>query len=567
MMENRKSFIYSILLCFISGIIFGCFYLFNIQHIVVAYDEIAMKMIAAGELSNKCEPYMIFHNIGIGFLVSGLYKIVNWIEWYEVLLLFCLFFAMFAFLYRINQFVIHLNKKVYIAVVAFSFLFFVFMFYESFVLLRFTYCATITGVVFLFFYFSKCKLDYVDYCISLVLLLLCFSIREDIFKMILPYLCIFLAFKLIRGDFDKVELGYWIIVITCILGLFLGDRFAYQEEWKNAKEINGIRASMQDYGCVPEFESNLDVYEDLELSYWDYYVLRMTYWGLSDHLNLETLTALNSVNIEKNTSLKNESLSEQIQFFNAHKSDISILILLADLLLVVCNIYLLLKDGSKLSWLLYCGILFLWVVEWWYLIYGGNLPYRVSYSMHVLFCFCNVTNALLICQRSEKITSFYVLFKKKTGFIFFIGFVMLFFCLMLVRIYKVCISNEQNYETNKSFYALEKYMEENEDKSYICFVNEYCDELDIINQQKNNYTKMTGWIGETPSWQSFLKGDYSTKVEALANRTDLYFVTVENDESPLFLEDYLEEKGYNVKYDYEIVSFEGIKYWIWSLVN
>ena len=110
-------------------------------------------------------------------------------------------------------------------------------------------------------------------------------------------------------------------------------------------------------------------------------------------------------------------------------------------------------------------------------------------------------------------------------------------------------------------------MEENEDKSYICFVNEYCDELDIINQQKNNYTKMTGWIGETPSWQSFLKGDYSTKVEALANRTDLYFVTVENDESPLFLEDYLEEKVYNVKYDYEVVSFEGIKYWIWSLVN
>lgn len=543
---------------FVSAIMIG---LAMLGHASVAYDEVAMKMIVSGELGKGPDAHIMFSNISLGYFLSFMYKNFNGIEWYYLWLLMCYYISFVAYNYRVLQLMSGKKNRRIIILYIVSVVFFCFLFYESIILLRFTYCAMISGAVFLFFFFSKDQKDKLDYFISLILLSICFVMRIDIFKMFCPFILCLVGYNYLRHKLRKSDAIFGFVAGTLMVVLVLLNSFSYQNEWGKALEINATRAAMQDYGCVPEYDTNQELYDKLNLSYWDYYVLRMTYWGLSDHLDVETLIPLKAAMEENNLSVNNLTFVELFNFYKEHLHDVSRYIILVEMIVFVFNICVVIRSSKKRQYMFLGIIVLCWGIEWLLLGIGGHLPYRVAYSMHVTFIFSLITFGVVNLHDNSSI---YIDKNKK----YYFELICFLLCvLMSIKCYKVLVEGKQTYEMNKSFFALEEYMESNADKSYICFVNEYVEELKIINPKKNNYTKMTGWIGETPSWQSFLREGYSTKTEALAKRKDLHFVTLEGDESPLFLEEYEAEKGYSVKYDYEVVSFEGVNYWIWSLVD
>lgn len=541
----------AVLSCFITILYFGALY--RTGHMAVIYDTAVNRSIANGDMIGYPNAHQMFINYLIGLVMTALYYLFPMWEWYTLLLLFAMYFSLWAVLYRV--FTIIGNEAVLKQIVGsgltvFAFNFF---FYENLMNIYFLNCAAIAGVCAFFYLISVDEMRRRDAVICAILLILCAGIRFSVFKEILPFclIAVFVRYFVFQKSQKLLMLCGSLLVVIGLM--YVVNENAYTGIYANEKEINHYRAAIQDYDGLPTYEGHEELYQSLGMNE-DEYLIMKDCWGLSDHLDRGTLAAILEVNEAEHSDT--EGKKEQIRTLvsNMFKKDYTKNFWLLE---VLCAAWALLLIFRKKDWrmlLCYLGICLIVACEIIYLAYNGRMPVRVTIPPLLILMLGGIGYVIHYKSDFRALIS-----RSRINRI--VGIV-----LMLVCTYGIFIDSENVYHEFENGFSttadelkLVKYMLDDSDNTYFCHGKH--DELDLHNPVRRNYTGWGGWISETVDWKVVLQGEYDNIWDAIAYRDDLRFIVP--DSTIDTLQKYLANHGYRCSAVCDMVDIDGNIYNVW----
>ena len=546
----------AVLSCFITILYFWALY--RTGHMTVMYDTAVNRSIANGDMIGYRNAHQMFINYFIGIVMSALYYLFPAWEWFTIMLLFTMYFSLWAVLYRV--FTIIGNGAVLKQIVGGGLTVFAFnyFFYESLMSIYFLNCAAIAGVCAFFYLILLDEMRRRDAFICAILLVLCAGIRFSVFKEMLPFNLAAVFIHCFAFQKRKKRLLLLCGSLLIIIGLmYVVNENAYTGIYANEKEINHYRAAIQDYAGLPTYEGHEELYQSLGMNE-DEYLIMKDCWGLSDHLDRGTLAAILEVNEAEHSDT--EGKKEQIRTLvsNMFKEDYTKNFWLLEILCAAGAFLLMFRKKDWRMLLCYLGVFLIVAGEIIYLAYNGRMPVRVTISPLLVIMLSGI--GYMIQYRSDVSA-----FISQERVFCIVGIV-----LTLVCIYGVFIDSENVYhEFENSFPAtaaelkLVNYMLADSDNTYFCHGKH--DELDLHNPIKRNYTGWGGWISETIDWRVMLLGDYGNVWDAIAYRDDLRFIV--SDSTIDTLQKYLINHGYRCNAVCDVVDIDGHIYNVWRFEN
>lgn len=542
---------------FISVIYF--FILFRSGAVTLIYDTAVQRSIANGDMIGYPNPHLIISNYLLGLILAFLYKILPMWEWYTLMLLFSMYFSLWAVIYRMMSLVkdgAWFSAWKILIGLATLFLFDL-LFFSNLVSIYFFNCALIAGVsAFVYIIFTK-ELKIKDVIIVLVLIVLCAGIRFSVFKEILPFF--FIAFIIRFFVFKKRK---YLLQLMASMVLIIGIMYIVNEQsytgiYANEKEVNHYRAAIQDYGKWVEYEGNEEFFESLGMDELEYSVMKSC-WGLSDHLNKETLIAICELfeEVNLNKEVLNEQKNKLIE--NLFKNDYKMDFWLMECISIIFTLFVILKKKDWRMLSCYMGVIAIVAGEILYLAYRGRMPIRVTMGPLLILMFTGVGYILQYFADFRQLMNTSKLLR-------FGGILLL--SVFVLKGYQYSESAHKylqyNYANTTDGMVINYFLNDQEN-IYFCYGrNDY---LDLHNPIKRNYTGWGGWISETIDWKTMLQGEYDNVWDALAYRDDIRLV-ISSDAMEL-MQRYLDERGYKCHSECEqVVLDENNVMDVWRFVS
>lgn len=362
-------------------------------------DDVAMRNVAAGVITGTPDAHLIFVKYVLGILISGLYRGFPGWDWYGIVMIGIILFSLAVILYRgLAEKKSIIWKIVYTAA---ALLLFTCIGLRHIAVFQWTVTAAFAGVAGIFLFYTSTTEDrFQNLCeegVSVFLLLLCLSVRDSVFMMVLPAAA--LCFWWRHGSFrwEKLRAGkwpfglrHWGVLLALILGTaaVLGvEKYAYRsQEWQEFLSYNTDRSTIMDYYGLKNYEDNQEFYESLDLSPEEVENLQRYSLYLCDDLYSETMHEL-AVNAQEEY---NQQYSARDRLYmgvqkvlehltNGFYAPLSYLSYLAAAAVLVLGLW---KNRKQFALALFInGIVALF---WLYLGFRGRIVERVCYGMFLL---------------------------------------------------------------------------------------------------------------------------------------------------------------------------------------
>ena len=250
-MNQKKSmeFVGSMLL---SAILFFIIYKF-IPIIYSTNDDRMIAEIVSGQFTGTPESYGIQMTYGFTLLLSKLYEMARNFNWYGIVLIGAQIFSFGAILYRLQSFSEKwLNKLLLVTAAIGAFLA---VWLKVYVQLTYTTTAAFVGLAAIFWYASS-KSDWKNILMVGILANLAFSIRPNIFYMLIPATGLVYLWKLIgKKNLKKMTIGAPFMILAVTAVLFVINAAAYSKEgWKEFYEFFDARTNVYDYYDLLPYE-------------------------------------------------------------------------------------------------------------------------------------------------------------------------------------------------------------------------------------------------------------------------------------------------------------------------
>lgn len=337
-------------------------------------DDFIMETIVSGSYNGTPEPYIMFMSPILGYLLSGLYTFVpfiNWYVWFQVLLI-CLGFTI------IDAYILKKNfcfKWVLICIFTFFFS------ADLYQLMQFTKTATFSliSAVFLFFmYMEEGNLKFLVE--SLILFTFGLWIRYMTFFIVVPVLFIFSIYFIYRNkDQFKLLIKREIIFIFCGIFLFIstiGIQYLYtsiDKPYQKYTSFGEVRAELVDYQYIP-YNLIQESLNDIGISETEYEMIFHWNYGDHDFFTVDKMKqVLDIVRDFRNTHPISKKESIKTLFFKGYWTYVSvwgcILLFLWVLVKNPKSIFILLTLSCVAGLLLFFNQI------------QGRLVYRVEYSI------------------------------------------------------------------------------------------------------------------------------------------------------------------------------------------
>lgn len=403
---------------FISFLIAFAYFSFVYQKIPFIYDindDVAMRNVASGVITGEPDGHLIFIKYALGFLISGMYKMLPGWDWYGIFMTGTILLALTVVLYRGIEAEKSFVWKIIYTVL--TLLLFTCIGVRHIAAFQWTLSAAFAGVAGIYLFYTSGKGDrfqiIAEEIISLGFLLLCFLIRQSVFMMIFPVAVLCFWWK--HGRIERKENGklifslkHWGIPAALILGvlcILVVENGAYRSpEWKEFLAYNTDRSTIMDYYGLQNYEDNREFYDSLSLSPEETENLQRYSLYLCDGLYSQTMHEL-AENAE-NSYMEEHSLKTRVKegIYKAwtHLSSetyrpVSILafIFLAGNMLLCWR-----KDRREMILSILLNIL--WIAFWLYLGYKGRIVERVAYSLFLLSVFSMLAIGYAVLENEEK---------------------------------------------------------------------------------------------------------------------------------------------------------------------
>lgn len=529
--KKINDFIAAVLTVLIVSLLFRSYTSF----IYSTNDDLFIKSIVSGEVTGKPEFRGIYLGVLVGFIISRLYLLIPTLPWYGLFLCLCQMLAMLVVLYQCLR---HTEKKGNKIIVLLLFcLISSGIQIQHFAFIQYTVVAAIVGAASIFSFiiteereeplqFFKANLP------SFLLFILSLSIREKATLMLMPIAGMLWLFKWLNGPkpFSRKRImayfGYMGIILVLLAGIKVVDRAAYsQESWQKFLDYTRAREQITDYYGYPDYEKYKDLYEQYGISYESYIGAAEHYQILIDeNINAEFMQAIATVAREdsrENFSLQSRIKETIINFINRNL-DYSDRPLNLFVYTAYAIITLLALIGRKYRALL-CEAFLLTgrMVSWFYLIWNGRYPERVTQGLY----FGELLSLLAIGL-------FFQLFstKKKMALVISIGlFGILTICCGMKKAAKVQGAVEGRLFTSTAYNQLKEYCASHPDHLYLLDMHsvEYYTEDIFDNQEYRylNFMTLGSWLPKSPLYTEKLHNIGITNLEeAILESSEIFFV-------------------------------------------
>ncbi len=532
--------------------------LFRSGHMNVIYDTAVDRLMASGDMIGYPNAHVLFINYVIGCIMAFLYRVLPMWNWYSLLLLAAIYFGLWSSLYRITALIGNGKIICQMAGAALTLFFFHLFFYSSIMSIYFFNCALVAGVCAFFYIIFADELRPRDIVICITLLVLCSGIRYSLFKELVPFFGIAFITRYFIFKKRKYLILLSFLLLVIIGGMKFIDQHAYTGIYEEERVINHHRAAIQDYGKWPTYEGHEEFFAGLGMDEDEYNVM-LDCWGLSNHLDVKTLTAIQEKYEEENIS--DEGKQEQVDTLitKMFDEDYTQAFWRLEVFSILCGLILILKKKDWKMLVCYLGTFFTVAGEIWYLAYRGRMPVRVTFGPLLILMMTGF--AYIVQYRTEWLQVVKPAIVRTAWLIAVI--------LCLYGGYCNIVTNHQVYEEEYVDIAkkltLTQYILRDQNNVY--FYHGIYDYLDLYNPTKRNYSGWGGWISETIDWKTMLMGDYDNLWDALAYRDDIRLILNE-DVIKIYLS-YLNNHGYSCSAASErvIVDHDGSYFELWRIIS
>ena len=384
--DKRKvlEFVGSMLL---SAVLFMVIYKF-IPIVYSTNDDRMIAEIVSGQFTGKPESYGIQMTYGFTWFLSKLYEMTRSFNWYGIVLIGAQMFSFGAMLYRVQSFSEKWLNKLLLIVAAIAT--FLAVWLQVYVQLTYTTTAAFVGLAAILWYATS-KSDWKNILMTGILANIAFSIRPNIFYMLIPATGLVYLWKLIgKKDLKKLTIGAPFMILAVTAVLFAVNASAYSKEgWKEFYDFFDVRTNVYDYYDLLPYNEYPELYEPYGISEEEFNMMRVYNYTVLDDLPKEFFPEY----IEAVKELEKEQgitfMTKTVDAVKIFVSDVfagnygfenSVLFVLAAVLLVL----LIWKKNYGLA--VYLAIQSAAIcVLWLYFTYWGRAIERIQMTMSLIF--------------------------------------------------------------------------------------------------------------------------------------------------------------------------------------
>lgn len=518
-------------------------------------DDTMMRNILSGSYTGHASPRCYFMLYPLGILLSLLYRVIPFVQWYDVFLITCQFVCLFLVLVRLMK-ICRGQKEKIITVFLWVFIVIIYLLnYLVFVTFTVTGGLMAATAVFLFVTEEDRENLFRKSVPSIILIAVAFCIRYMVIPMMLPFICIGGIYQwskekeILSKDNIKKYFGIFGTIVISLAFLFIADKIAYSSnEWKMFKEFCEDRANVYDYQYVPLYEDNKDFYNKNNISYEQYLLLRSYDFGLDEDIDAEVMSALLDYSNKTGPDLKEK--------FNialgAYRIQITDKIGTPYHTLILVGYILLMLSINRRNWIkiivLEVMILISRSIIWLYLLGQGRVVSRVIHPLYwaefILLAAISLTEVSYANKNYKK----YILYICTA-------------VLCAVTFTSSFTSFNTKYESLQSkalqHEAVQSYCLENEDNFYLVpvySIGVLPEKVFDGNKEPENMELLGGWLVKSPVYRQKLSNyDIDRIDDALIYKDNVYiiqhndYVSYDTEYPFQWLTSYYKGKGYNVE--------------------
>ena len=273
MLENKRKTLEFFGSMMLSAVLFLIIYKF-IPIVYSTNDDRMIAEIISGQFTGTPEGYAIQMTYGFTWLLSRLYVLTRSLNWYGIILIAMQIFSFGTILYRLQSFSKDWRKKLLLVISAMAV--FTAVWLKVYVQMTYTTTAAFVGMAAIFWYATS-KTEWKNLLMVGLLANIAFSIRPNVFYMLLPATGLVYLWKLIgKKELKPLTITAPFMILAVTACLFFVNASAYQQEgWKEFMEFFQDRTDIYDFYDLTAYEECPELYEPYGVDETEYDMIRV----------------------------------------------------------------------------------------------------------------------------------------------------------------------------------------------------------------------------------------------------------------------------------------------------
>lgn len=515
-------------------------------------DDVMLESLLSGTYTGTPEYMTFYFSVPLSFVISVLYRIIPSFPWFACFFILIYLLTFILITDRCLKISERYEKKKLsskLIIMSFASLVYITVFMPSIVLLHYTILAAVTGAAGLFLLITVDNNNSEDtekslikpLIIPVVLMLLCYMIRENVFFLLMPFFATAGIYRLIKegtSSFGKYVKAV-IIFVTLFILVFGINKLPYlSDTWKEYIEYNDERTTLYDFVSISDSPEALEYYHQSGIDDNTYDLYRSYNIMLADK-NIDIIKAFSAYNDVKysNRSLFKHFKDAAYVYVHSlfeNKDFLPLNPVIFALYIIIFFAFLLLDKNQIITLLLLFASR---TVAFLYLFWNDRYPVRVTRSLLYIELIFLLALLMEIASKSK-----YLALNKAS--------VMITMVILLAGSYYTMTGYQTDYDTlsdsNSSDNTLYDCVMQDSDNMYII------DVFATVNRTHKAFDKSItpinslvpgGWMTESPLTYKKLNQYNVSSAKELINNENTRLVLKENMYNGITIDNY--EKWFN----------------------
>ena len=259
-------------------------------------DDVLIKDILSGAYTGTPSGYNNQMMYPISVLIAGLYRLIPSVPWYGIILMGGLAASVSIIVYRLLCYTLNIWIKLAMSVFAIVFILGVYL--DEITNMTYTVVSAMLATAACIWVLTDNNLRLRDNIVPIVLCIISFNIRSEMFLLMCPYMAAVALIKFIFDLSEKLLRNLSIIATVILAGIvitFLIDTIAYSgSEWREYRRLFDARTEVYDFTGIPEYDTNEDFYESEGITREQWQLLVDYNYALDETITVDTLEKIAS---------------------------------------------------------------------------------------------------------------------------------------------------------------------------------------------------------------------------------------------------------------------------------
>ena len=259
-------------------------------------DDVLIKDILSGAYTGTPSGYNNQMMYPISVLIAGLYRLIPTVPWYGIMLMGGLATSVSIIVYRLLCYT--LNIWIKLAMSIFTVVFSLGVYLDEITNMTYTVVSAMLATAACIWVLTDNNLRLRDNIVPIVLCIISFNIRSEMFLLMCPYMAAAALIKFIFDLSKKTLRNLSEIAVVILAGIvitFLIDTIAYSgSEWREYRRLFDARTEVYDFTGIPEYDTNEDFYESEGITREQWQLLVDYNYALDEKITSDTLEKIAS---------------------------------------------------------------------------------------------------------------------------------------------------------------------------------------------------------------------------------------------------------------------------------